>query len=76
MKVVTIKYFKEKYHNRVTFVKILTEFNSSITLKPAKELLDLMLDGTPIEYSIADQQVERFLQKLDELNLEYKIKSG
>lgn len=73
---ILIKYFNSKHQNRVTFVRLLTEFNPAISLKPAKELLDDMLDGSPIEYYIDKENLERFTNKLDELNLEYEIKSG
>ena len=75
MKVV-IKYFIRKHQNRVAFVKLLTEYNPEISLKPAKELLDNMLDGTPIEYEIKKEDLNQFTNQLDELNLEYEIKSG
>ncbi|WP_258098700.1 hypothetical protein [Marinoscillum pacificum] len=68
-----IKHFKKKHQNRVSFVKLLTEFNPSITLKPAKELLDLMLDGEPIRYEVENHQANEFAKNLEEHNLEFEI---
>ncbi len=61
---------------RINFVKLLIDFNTEIGLKSAKELMDLMLDGIPIKYSIEDHQVIPFVKKLDELNLIYAITNG
>ena len=69
-----IKHFKKKHQNRVSFVKLLTEFNPSITLKPAKELLDSMLDGEPIRYEVENHQANEFAKNLEEHNLEFEIK--
>lgn len=75
-KIFEIKHFKEKHQNRVSFVKMLTQFNSSVTLKPAKELLDSMLDGYPIRFEVENYQANDFAQKLEELSLEFKIERG
>ncbi|MEP4534119.1 MAG: hypothetical protein ABJ004_13600 [Cyclobacteriaceae bacterium] len=69
-----IKYFKKKHQNRVSFVKLLTQFNSSISLKPAKELLDSMLDGEPIRYEVENYKANEFAKNLEEHNLEFEIK--
>lgn len=76
MKTITIKWFKLKHQNRVTFTKVLVEYNENMSLKPAKELLDSMLDGKSIKYSVDNHKFKDFCKQLDELNLEYEIKSG
>ncbi len=70
---VTIKYFKEKHQERITFVRALVDFQVGIGLKRAKELLDKMLDGEHIQYNITDDRLQDFLAILEELNLEYEV---
>lgn len=75
-KTIIIKHFNKKHQERLTFVRLLTKFNPNISLKPAKDLLDLMLDGNPIEYRIWTHRISEFVENLEELNLEYEIKSA
>lgn len=76
MKTFEIKHFKKKHQQRISFVRLLTEFNTSITLKQAKELLDAMLDGVPIRYEVENYRAKGFAELLEALNLEFEIKSG
>lgn len=74
-KIVRIECFKKKHQMRVSFIRLLAEYNSNISLKPAKLLLESMLDGRPIDYIISNHKVSNFLEKLNELNLQYEVKS-
>jgi hypothetical protein len=73
MKIVTIKYFKEKHQERITFVRALIDFQSDLGLKRAKDLLDNMLDGEPIRYEISNDKLSEFLEVLEKLKLEYDV---
>ena len=73
MKLVTIKYFKEKHQERITFVRILIDYQDDLGLKSAKEMLDNMLDGEPIQYQISENKLADFTRDLDTLKLEYEI---
>jgi DNA-binding transcriptional MerR regulator len=73
MKLVTIRNFKEKHQERITFVRVLIEFQKGLGLKSAKELLDNMLDGKPIQYQIPENKLDEFIEEMDLLKLEYKI---
>lgn len=73
MKLVTIKYFKEKHQERITFVRTLADYQHGLGLKSAKELLDNMLDGEPIEYQISEDKLAEFTKELDSLKLQYEI---
>ena len=73
MKRVTIKYFKEKHQERITFVRTLIDYQSDLGLKRAKELLDNMLDGVPIRYDISTDKLSEFLEILETLKLEYEV---
>jgi len=74
MKTITICYFKERYQSRITFVKALKEYDNNLGLKEAKDLLDAMLDGKPIEYAIDDKKLQEFVKKLNRLKLHFTIK--
>ena len=73
-KTVTLKFFKKKHHNRVAFTKLLLKYKPEIGLKGAKELLDEMIDGQPIDYKIEEHKLLDFQQELEGLQLEYEIK--
>jgi DNA-binding transcriptional MerR regulator len=73
MKLVTIKYFKEKHQERITFVRKLIDYQNGLGLKSAKDMLDKMLDGLPIKYQISDNKLADFTKQLDSLKLEYEI---
>lgn len=73
MRIVTIKYFKEKHQERVTFVRTLVNYQNDLGLKSAKYMLDNMLDGVPIQYSVPEHKLDEFISHLDSLNLEYCI---
>jgi DNA-binding transcriptional MerR regulator len=73
MKLVTIKYFKEKHQERITFVRTLIDYQNGLGLKSAKEMLDNMLDGVPVKYQISENKLADFTRQLDSLKLEYEI---
>lgn len=73
MKFVTIKYFREKHQERITFVRTLVDYQDGLGLKSAKEMLDKMLDGIPIQYQISENKLNEFIIELDLLKLEYEI---
>jgi len=73
MKRVTIKYFKEKHQERITFVRTLIDFQPGLGLKRAKDLLDNMLYGVPIGYDISNDKLSEFLEILETLKLEYEV---
>ena len=73
MKLKTIKYFKEKRQERITFVRTLIDYQNRLGLKSAKDMLDNMLDGLPIKYQISDDKLADFTKQLDSLKLEYEI---
>ena len=74
MKTIIIKHFKEKSHNRVSFVKVPAHQQTDIGLKKAKEMMEEMLDGKPIEIRVEEDKSSRFLSELNRLNLEFEVK--
>lgn len=73
MKLVTIKYFKEKHQERIRFVRTLIDYQNELGLKSAKDMLDNMLDGVPIKYQISDDTLADFTKELDALKLKYEV---
>ena len=73
MKRVTIKYFKEKHQERITFVRNLIDFQPDLGLRRAKDMLDNMFDGEPILYDISNDKLSEFLEVLKKLKLEYEV---
>ena len=73
METVTIFYFKERTQHRITFVQVLKEYNKKLDLKQAKELMDSMLDGKPIEYAIDENTIHEIVQELKGLKLHFTI---
>lgn len=74
MNIFKIKYFKEKHQERITLVRLLMEYDANLNLKSAKELLDLMIEGTSIEMKVTELKTDEFKEKLDKLNLQYEVK--
>ncbi len=71
MSTVIINKFKDKHQERVTLVKLLVEYQPGIGLKRAKEKMDDMLDGTPIEIKIDNILITKFRIELKKLNLDF-----
>ncbi len=72
---VTIRYFKFKHQNRLTLVQVLKKYNPAMGLREAKEAMERMLDGEPIEVEIDGERMEEFSTALNELNLEFEVKT-
>lgn len=70
---ISVHGFMEKHHKRISFVKLLVKNLPGIGLKGAKEKLDYMLDGNPIELEIDSNQFVSFQKELDELKLNYQV---
>jgi hypothetical protein len=74
LKTIIIKRFKAANANRIGLIQALVSYNSTIGLKHAKDKIDSMVsDRIPIEYSIDDEKLDKFIKNLDQLNLEYEI---
>lgn len=68
-----INKFKEKHQDRVTLVKLLVEYRPGIVLKRAKEKMEKMLNGVPIEIEIENYLLATFQIELEKLNLDFGI---
>jgi hypothetical protein len=68
-----INNFKGKHQDRVTLVKLLVEYQPGIGLKRAKEKMDDMINGVPIEIGIENSLLAAFQIQLEKLNLDFAI---
>lgn len=74
MKTVIIKYFNTHQQNRITLLRLLTEY-TNWGLKKSKDNMDSMvLDNEPIICEIEDLKVDSFTNELINLKLEFEIK--
>jgi hypothetical protein len=75
MKTVIIKYFNFREQNRISFIRLLTDYNSKIGLRRAKDKFDSMiLNKKPVDYELDESWLDAFTQELIKLKLEFKIK--
>ena len=74
MKTILITYLKAKPLDKITCTRILVEYNSTLGLKGAKEKMDKMLDGVPIDYEVENDRLDDFLKELKSLKVEYEVR--
>lgn len=74
MKTVIIKHFNTTQQDRITLVRLLTDY-TNWGLKKSKDNMDSMLiDNKPIICEIDDLRVDDFTNELTTLNLEFEVK--